>query len=178
MSKLSISKPTREHLENILLNISYIIIALFNYQLFTEGDIYNIQHLLSLDLQNTNTLFATSFLAPLFISCSTFIIYRIIYLLSGKPSISEPQKDHLSKINSNIWYSYFILFIFQIFTEGNIFDQQYFSSLIIQSDCFIPAGILIALCILIYFLGIIYHTWLLLKLSLSQHHSNPASEQG
>ncbi|USD20867.1 hypothetical protein MJO52_17660 [Microbulbifer variabilis] len=178
MRKVSISKPTREHLEKILLNISYIYLTLFIYQVYTEGDIFDLQHLSNLDMQNANTIFATSFLAFLFISCSACIIYRIRYLLTDKPLISEPQKKHLSKINSNIWYSYFFLFIFQLSTEGNIFDDQYFSSLFKQSDAFIPAGILIALGIMIYFLGIIHHTWLLLKLSLIQHQSNSVGEQG
>ncbi len=178
MRKFSISKPTREHLEKILLNVSYLYLTLVIYQVYTEGDIFDLQYLSNLDMQNANTIFATSFLAFLFISCSVCIIYRIRYLQAGKPFISEPQKQHLSKINSAIWYSYFTLFIFQLFTEGDIFDYEYFSSLIIQSDSLIPVGILIPLCIMMYFLGIIYHTWLLLKLSLIQHQSNSVGEQG
>ncbi|WP_444937730.1 hypothetical protein [Microbulbifer sp. JMSA002] len=177
MRKVSISKPTREHLEKILLNISYIYLTLFIYQVYTEGDIFDLHYLSNLNMQNANTIFATSFLAFLFISCSACIIYRIRYLHTGKPFISELQKKHLSKINSNIWYSYFFLFIFQLSTEGNIFDYQYFSSLLKQSDAFIPAGILIALGIMMYLLGITYHTWLLLKLSLIQHQSNSVGEQ-
>ncbi|WP_226642745.1 hypothetical protein [Microbulbifer variabilis] len=178
MRKFSISKPTREHIEKILLNVSYLYLTLVIYQVYTEGDIFDLQYLSNLDMQNANTIFATSFLAFLFISCSACIIYRIRYLHTGKPFLSEPQKKYLSKINSDIWYSYFFLFIFQLSTEGDIFDYQYFSSLFNQSDAFIPAGILIALCMMIYLLGIIYHTWLLLKLSLIQHQSNSVGEQG